>query len=76
MTADHEPGKGREMSTSTTAARPSATEASGLPQLPAERYIPKVTNIDPDMAIRRPVAEERRRGWAARVPFLNWFVGR
>ena len=76
MTADHEPGKGREMSTSTTTTRPSATEASLLLQQPAERYIPKVTNIDPDMAIRRPMAEERRRGWAARVPVLNWFVGR
>jgi hypothetical protein len=75
MIADHEPGKGREMSTSTTAARPSATEASRLSQAPAERYIPKVTHIDPDLALR-PARDGERRGWAARVPVLNWFVGR
>lgn len=75
MTADHEPGKGREMSTSTTAARPSATEASRLSQPAAERYIPKVTHIDPDLALR-PAPDGERRGWAARVPVLNWFVGR
>ena len=63
------------MSFDTTAAR----GASVLPGSPAERYIPKVTNVDPDLAVR-PDRHERERSelgsWAARVPVINWFVPR
>ncbi|BCT77516.1 hypothetical protein SCMU_33580 [Sinomonas cyclohexanicum] len=62
------------MSITTTITRPSAGEAAVLPQ-PAERYIPKVTNIDPDIAVRTD-RHEGKGGWAARVPVLNWFVAR
>lgn len=62
------------MSTTTTITRPSAGEAAVLRQ-PAERYIPKVTNIDPDIAVRADRHEDKG-SWAARVPVLNWFVAR
>jgi hypothetical protein len=62
------------MSITTTITRPSAGEPAVLPQ-PAERYIPKVTNIDPDIAIRRD-RPAGTGGWAARIPVLNWFVPR
>ncbi|WP_077488984.1 hypothetical protein [Sinomonas mesophila] len=63
------------MSFDTTAAR----GASVLPGTPAERYIPKVTNVDPDLSVR-PDRHERelptRVTWAARVPVINWFIPR
>jgi hypothetical protein len=49
----------------------------GRPVLPApaERYIPKVCNVDPDLSVGpdRPVAAG---GWLARIPVLNWFIAR
>lgn len=75
MTTPPDPGKGREMSTTTSFTRPSEREASTLPQVPAERYIPKVTNVDPDLAVRADRHQDRG-GWAARVPVLNWFIAR
>ncbi|MDQ4488915.1 hypothetical protein RBS60_01740 [Sinomonas sp. ASV486] len=63
------------MSITKTSTRPSAGEASVLPQPPAERYIPKVTHIDPDFAVRAD-RHENRGGWAARIPVLNWFIAR
>ena len=69
------------MSYDTTAAR----GGSVLPGSPAERYIPKVTNVDPDFSLQpdrheRPRAERGpaagRGSWAARVPVINWFVPR
>lgn len=63
------------MSITTTTTRPTTGEASVLPHLPAERYIPKVTNIDPDLAVRAD-RHENRGSWAARVPVLNWFIAR
>ena len=63
------------MSFDTTAAR----GASVLPTQPAERYIPKVTNVDPDFAVRpdrHELARTAPLAWAARVPVINWFVPR
>ena len=70
-----EPGKGRDMSFDTTATR----GAPAVPGTPAERYIPKVTNVDPDLSVR-PDRHERehpmRSAWAARLPVISWFIPR
>ena len=63
------------MSTDTTAAR----RAAVLPGSPADRYIPKVTNVDPDLWVRSDRHERElpaRGAWAARLPVINWFVRR
>jgi hypothetical protein len=56
-----------------------AQGTSALPPLPAERYIPKVTNVDPDFSIQ-PDRHERlraeRRSWLGRLPVLGWFAAR
>lgn len=75
MTTEQEPRKGRDMSITTTITRPSAEGAAVLPAAPAERYIPKVTGIDPDFAVAAD-RHERKGGWVSRVPVLSWFVSR
>ncbi|GAB3278089.1 hypothetical protein GCM10027449_18070 [Sinomonas notoginsengisoli] len=58
----------------TTFTRPSTGEASVLPQAPAERYIPTVTGVDPDLAVQADRHQDN--GWVSRLPVLGWFIAR